>query len=51
MKVASLIVYLCAVVLIILGVYSFIYIKDIYSGIIWIVFGIVVAVLGYKRVN
>jgi hypothetical protein len=51
MRAAKLIVYLCAIVLIILGCYSFIYLKDIYSGIIWIVFGIIVAILGYKRVN
>ena len=51
MRVANLIVYLCAVVLIILGVYSFIYLKDAYSGIIWAVLGIFIAILGYKRVN
>lgn len=50
MKVANLIVYLCAAVLIILGVYSF-YLNDIYSGIIWAVFGIIVAILGYKRLQ
>lgn len=51
MRVANLIVYLCAVVLIILGVYSFVYLKDIYSGMIWAVFGVIVAVLGYKRLK
>ncbi len=51
MKVANLIVYLCAVVLIILGVYSFVYLKDIYSGIIWVLFGVIVAVLGYRRLK
>lgn len=51
MRVANLIVYLCAVVLIILGVYSLVYLKDIYSGMIWAVFGVIVAVLGYKRLK
>ncbi|MEL7669541.1 MULTISPECIES: hypothetical protein [Methanobacterium] len=51
MKVANLIVYLCAVVMIILGVYSFIYLKDIYSGVIWPVFGIIIAILGYIRLK
>ncbi len=51
MKVANLIVYLCAVVLIILGIYSFVYLKDIYSGIIWVFFGVIVAVLGYRRLK
>ncbi|MGB9978161.1 hypothetical protein [Methanobacterium sp.] len=51
MRVANLIVYLCAVVLIFLGIYSFIYLKDIYSAIIWIVFGIIVAILGYRRLK
>ena len=50
MKVANLIVYLCAVVLVILGVYSF-YSSDIYSGIIWTLFGVIVAILGYKRIK
>ncbi len=51
MKVANLIVYLCAAVLVILGVYSFVYLNDIYSGIIWILFGIIMAVLGYRRIK
>lgn len=51
MRLASLIVYLCAAVLIILGVYSAVYVKDIYSGIIWPVFGVVIAILGYKRLK
>ena len=51
MKVANLIVYLCALVLIILGVYSFIYLNDIYSGIIWLLFGIIIAILGYRKLK
>lgn len=51
MRVAKLIVYLCAAVLLIIGIYSFIYLKDIYQGIIWVVFGIIILILGYMRVK
>lgn len=51
MKTASLIVYLCAAVLVILGVYSLFVTKDIFSGIIWTVLGIIFFILGYIRIK
>jgi hypothetical protein len=51
MKTAKLIVFLCAAVLVILGVYSLFVTKDIFSGIIWTVLGIFFFVLGYMRLN
>lgn len=51
MKTAKLIVFLCASVLVILGVYSFIVTKDVFSGIIWTVLGIIFFILGYIRIK
>lgn len=51
MKSASLIVYLCAAVLVILGVYSFFMAKDIFSGILWTALGIVIAIIGYIKLK
>ncbi len=51
MRVAKLFVYLCAAVLLIIGIYSLIYIKDYYQGLIWFVFGIIILILGYIKVK
>lgn len=51
MKTAKLIVYFCAAVLVILGVYSLLITKDIYSGIIWTVIGIFFFILGTIKVK
>ena len=49
MKTTSLIVYLCVAILMIVGIYNLVIIKDLFSGIIWIVLGIIFLILGYKR--
>jgi len=51
MRAAKLIVYLCALVLIILGIYGFIYADDNFSGMVWTIFGIIFLILGYVRVK
>jgi len=51
MKSASLIVYLLASVLVILGIYSFFITKDLFSGILWIALGIIIAIVGYIRLK
>ncbi len=51
MRTAKLFVYLCTAVLLIIGIYSIIYLKDIYQGIIWLIFGIIILILGYIRVK
>lgn len=51
MKTPKLIVFLCAAVLVILGIYSLIVIKDIFSGIIWTILGIVILFIGYIRLK
>lgn len=51
MKTPKLIVFLCAAVLVILGIYSLIVIKDIFSGIIWTILGIVIFIIGYIRLK
>lgn len=51
MKTASLIVYLCAAVLIILGVYSLFIANDLFSGILWVLLGIIIAIIGYIRLK
>ena len=51
MKTAKLIVFLCAAVLLILGIYSGIYLKDLFSGILWTVIGIIILIIGYIRLK
>lgn len=51
MKTPKLIVFLCAAVLVILGIYSLIVTKDIFSGIIWTVLGIIIFIIGYIRLK
>lgn len=51
MRVAKLIVYLCAAVLLVIGIYSMVYVKDYYQGIIWFVLGVIIIILGYIRVK
>lgn len=50
-KTRRLIVYLCAAILVIIGLYNILYIKDYYQGIIWTVVGIFFLVLGYFRLK
>jgi len=49
MKTANLIVYLCVAIIIIVSVYNFLIVKDLFSGIIWLVLGIIFLILGYKK--
>ena len=51
MRIAKLIVYLCAAVLLIIGIYSFIYAKDYSSGTVWTVMGILFVIFAYFRMR
>ncbi|MGZ7120008.1 MAG: hypothetical protein ACXVH2_09870 [Methanobacterium sp.] len=51
MRTAKIIVFLCAAVLVILGIYSFIVTKDTFSGFLWTAFGILVFFLGLIRIR
>ncbi|MBI5681358.1 MAG: hypothetical protein HZC47_10730 [Methanobacterium sp.] len=46
-----IIVYICAAFLVVLGIYSMIYMKDYYQGLIWTVIGIFFIVLGYFKLK
>ncbi len=46
-----MIVYFCAALMLIIGLYSFIIIKDSFSGTVWTVFGIIFIILGYFRIR
>ena len=46
-----IIVYVCAAVLVILGLYNLIIIKDTYPGVIWTVVGIFFIILGYFKIK
>lgn len=46
-----MIVYVCAAVLVIIGIYNGIIIKDIYMGIIWVAVGIFFIILGYLKIK
>ncbi|MGF7118349.1 hypothetical protein [Methanobacterium oryzae] len=50
-KTRRMIVYLCAAVLVILGLYNLLIIKDYYMGLIWTVFGILFIILGYFKIK
>lgn len=51
MRTRRLIVYICAVFLVVLGIYGMIYLKEYYQGIIWTVIGIFFLVLGYFKLK
>ena len=46
----KLIVYYCAALLIIIGIYNFIMIHDLFQGVLWTVFGIIFIILAYFRI-
>lgn len=50
-KTRRMIVFICASVLIIIGLYNLVILKDIYPSIIWAVIGIFFMVLGYFRLR
>jgi membrane-bound ClpP family serine protease len=47
----TLLLYLFAVILLILGFYSLFYLKDTFSGILWSVFGIIFLIIGYGKLQ
>ncbi len=50
MRIAKLIVFLCVLVLIIVGIYSFL-VGDMFSGIIWTVLGIFIFIVALVRMR
>lgn len=46
-----MIVYVCAAVLIIIGIYNWIIIKDTYLGLIWTAIGIFFIILSYFKIK
>lgn len=46
-----IIVYLCAAILVIIGIYNLIIVKDTYTGIIWAAMGIFFSVVGYLKIK
>lgn len=50
-KTRKVIVYICSAILIIIGIYNFIMVKNVYIGIIWIILGIIFIMLGYFRLK
>ncbi|MDI6645339.1 MAG: hypothetical protein QME14_09810 [Methanobacteriaceae archaeon] len=50
-KTRRMIVFICAAVLIIIGLYNLVILKDIYPGTIWTVVGTFFMFLGYFRLR
>jgi hypothetical protein len=44
-------VYVCAAILVIIGIYNWMIIKDTYMGIIWTAAGILFIILGYLKIK